>query len=139
MTNTTNRQPPIVVEDVHADRLRKLATAALERMPEVADVLLEELDRARIVPAGRFPADAVNMLGWAEYRDRRTGRTRTVQLVYPEDADIAAGRVSIMTPVGAALLGLSAGQAMAWSARDGSGWDLVVTKVLAAPPAVAVD
>lgn len=48
-----------------------------------------------------------------------SGDDRTVTLVFPGDADIAEGRVSILTPIGVALIGLSAGQSMGWTTRDG--------------------
>lgn len=121
--------PAIVVDAAHAERLRALAEASFDRLPEVADALLGELERAKLVPSGRFPAAAVNMRSWATYTDRVSGQERRVQLVYPEDADIAQGRISVMTPIGAALLGLTSGQKMRWRTRDGAVRDLVVTAV----------
>lgn len=129
------RLPGIVVDAAHSDRLLHLAEAALERMPDVASFLLGEIDRARIVATARFPGDAVNIGSWVTYTDRSTGQERTVQIVYPEHADIAAGRVSVLTPIGAALLGLSPGQRMRWLTRTGTPRDLVVTAVGTEPAA----
>ena len=121
--------PAIVVDDTHADRLANMAEVALDRMPEVAGFLLGEIERARVVAPAKFPRDAVNIGSWVTYTDRATEHGRTVQLVYPEEADIAEGRVSVLTPIGAALLGLSPGQRMRWLTRTGAPRDLVVTAV----------
>jgi regulator of nucleoside diphosphate kinase len=129
--------PAILLDAAHADRLAHLAEAALDRMPEVASFLLDEIERARVVPATRLPHDAVSIGSWVTFTDRSTGLNRTVQLVYPEDADIGAGRVSVLTPIGAALLGLSPGQRMRWATRTGAPRDLVVTAVGREQPAVA--
>jgi regulator of nucleoside diphosphate kinase len=127
--------PTIIVDAAHADRLAHLAEVALDRMPEVASFLLHEIERARVVPSTRFPRDAVNIGSWVTFTDRSTGLSRAVQLVYPEDADIGASRVSVLTPIGAALLGLSPGQRMRWATRTGAPRDLVVTAVAREQPA----
>lgn len=143
-TNQTNpnpgrakRLPAIVVDAAHADRIANLAEAALDRLPDVGAFLLGEIERARVVPSSRFPRDAVNIGSWVTFTDRSTEQSRTVQLVYPEDADIAAGRVSVLTPIGAALLGLSPEQRMRWLTRTGAPRDLVVTAVGPEQPAAA--
>ena len=58
-----------------------------------------------------------------------TGEDRTITLVFPSDADISAGKVSILTPIGAALIGLSAGQSIDWTGRNGHPHRLVVESV----------
>ena len=121
------RLPALVLSHPDHERLAGLATAALDRMPDVAEGLLAELDRARLVAPGRVPATAVQMGSKVTYE--AGGSARTVTLVYPEDADIAAARVSVMTPIGAALIGLSEGQAISWTARDGRRHELRVVEV----------
>jgi regulator of nucleoside diphosphate kinase len=59
-----------------------------------------------------------------------SGADRTVELVYPRDADISAGRVSILTPVGAGVIGLRTGQSILWPDRDGRERKLTIVKVL---------
>jgi regulator of nucleoside diphosphate kinase len=64
----------------------------------------------------------------------RTGRDeRTVLLVYPADADIATARVSVLTPIGAALIGLRVGQSISFRTRDGRPQMLTVLRVLPPP------
>lgn len=125
----STRLPAIVLSRADHGRLTILATAALERIPDVAEVLLQELERARLVAPERVPVSAVRMGSTVTYE--AGGSARTVTLVYPEDADIAAGRISIMTPVGAALIGLSEGQSISWTSRDGRPNQLTVTTVTA--------
>lgn len=63
------------------------------------------------------------------FRDDTTAQDRTVMLVYPDEADVAQGRISILTPVGAALIGLSVGQSIEWQ-TPGGGWrSLTVLRV----------
>jgi regulator of nucleoside diphosphate kinase len=64
-----------------------------------------------------------------EFRDETTGRVRTITLVYPEDADISHGKVSVMTPVGTALIGLRAGHSITWEAPSGEMRELTVNSV----------
>jgi regulator of nucleoside diphosphate kinase len=82
-------------------------------------MLLKEIDRARVVRDGALPADVVGMGSRVRFRDESTGTKRTVRLVYPHEADIAAGKVSILTPIGAGLIGLREGQSIRWEDRDG--------------------
>jgi regulator of nucleoside diphosphate kinase len=64
-----------------------------------------------------------------EFRDDVTGQVRTITLVYPKDADMNAGRISVLTPVGAALIGLSAGQSIEWQTPTGGRRSLTVLSV----------
>ena len=83
------------------------------------DQLASELDRATIVPVDRLPWHVVTMHSRVRYLDESTGVTREIQIVYPEQADLAEGKVSVLAPVGAALLGLSVGQSIEWTFPDG--------------------
>lgn len=127
------RLPALILNRADHDRLTSLATAALDTIPDVAEELLSELDRARLVSPERAPANSVQMGTTVTYRS--AGTTRTVRLVYPEDADIADGKVSIMTPIGAALIGLSENQSISWTARDGRRHQLEIIAVVPATTA----
>ncbi|MGC4026025.1 MAG: nucleoside diphosphate kinase regulator [Mesorhizobium sp.] len=122
------RKPPIVISRSERDALERLADAWSAKQPDVADELLAELDRAEVVPDARMRGDIVRMGSTVSYTTD-SGEARTVALVYPAEADIAAGRVSILTPIGAALIGLSPGQSIEWQARDGRAHRLTVTHV----------
>lgn len=98
-------------------------------MPQVSELLLRETTRARTHRAAGIPADVVTMGAEVEYRDEASGVTRTVILAWPQDADIAAGRISILTPIGAGLIGLREGQQILWPDRDGRERDLTIVRV----------
>ena len=121
--------PRIVLSKADSDRLIDLALAASGSMPAIADALIDEVNRADVVAPHRLPADAVAMHSVVDYRDDTTGRVRTVQIVYPQDADISVDRVSILTPIGVALIGLSGGQSTVWRGRDGLKRRLTVLRV----------
>lgn len=112
-------KPPLVVSASDYERLAGLGAAALEHSPEVGQALLDELDRARIVVDGEVPANVVGMNSEVTYRDETTSRIRNVRLVYPIEADIGEGRISVVTPIGAALIGVAEGYSISWRTRPG--------------------
>lgn len=121
-------RPGIVIAEPDFDRLDRLAEAGREWDLDVAEDLRAELDRGRVVPAHRLPADVVRM-GSVVTFESDGGQVRRVTLVYPAEADIAAGRISVLTPVGTALIGLRVGQSIGWTARDGGPRRLTVRAV----------
>jgi regulator of nucleoside diphosphate kinase len=124
----TRSVPQIVVGNADYQRLTDLATASLDRLPEVANELLTEMDRAKVVKDGSVPADVVRMGSTVTFKSD-DGHTRTLKLVYPADESLDDHRISVMTPVGAALIGLGEGKSISWTARDGKHHRLTVTKV----------
>jgi regulator of nucleoside diphosphate kinase len=119
--------PEIVVSALDKERLSNLATAAMGPMPELGEELMSEIERAE-VGTGPALSNVVQMGSMIEYR-LDDGQQRRVQLVFPRDADIAEGKVSILTPIGTALIGLSAGQSIIWTTRDGREQRLTVLSV----------
>ena len=101
----------------------------------MADELLGELERARVVEDDQIGANVIRM-GSSLRFTTTSGEDRTVMLVFPAEADIAQGKVSILTPIGAALIGLSAGQSIDWTARDGRIHQLTV-EVVEAPGSIS--
>lgn len=119
-------QPDIIVTAADYDRLSALAERALRNAPDAATFLLEELDRATITSHRTV---AAGMGSHVRFRDDAAVADQHVQLVYPPDADPARGRISVLTPVGAALLGLSTGQSIGWRDRRGALKTLTVLDV----------
>jgi len=76
---------------------------------EAALALASTLGAARIVAADRMPAEVVHMGSTVTYLDHASGRRHTVTVVYPAQADAGMGRVSVLSPIGRALLGRGAG------------------------------
>ena len=112
------QKPSIIVSHTDQRRLTTLATDALERFPEIAEELLSEMERADVMIAEAIPPNVVQMGSGVVFQSD-SGETRRVSLVFPGQADIAAGRISILTPIGTALIGLAEGQSIAWKTRDG--------------------
>ena len=135
----TTRAPKIVINADELTHIEALAEGAMQRNPALADRLLDELSRARVVAPDKMPKDVVAIGSSVTYRDETTGQDKTITLVYPENADIAEQRVSVMTPIGVALLGLSEGAAFFWDTRDCQRRTLTVIKVeqADAPPDTA--
>lgn len=122
-------RPPITLSETDAERLTALALQMEDRIPEVAALLLNELERARVRPDRLVPSHVVGMDATVEFVDEAHGEPRTIRLVYPGEADIAAGRISVLTHVGAGLIGLSEGQSILWPDREGHKRALRVVRV----------
>ena len=131
MTTTYTRAelPPITLTNSDFDRLDRLAAAAAATFPRTADFLSREIARANVVPSAHALPGLVTMGATVEFRDDITGQVRTVTLVYPDQADVANGRISVLTPIGAALIGLSTGQSIEWQAPAGDWRSLTVLHV----------
>ncbi len=127
--NTENRRKPaIVISQTDYSRLDGLAAAIAARNAEAADELQSELDRAQVVSDAALPANVIRMGSIVEF-EPDTGPAKVVRLVFPDEADIAEGRISILTPIGTALIGLKPGQSITWQARDGRQHKLKVVSV----------
>ena len=124
MAQATNL-PPIAVTTGDFDRRRRLS----ESSAHAAQFLAREIERARLIEPEAAGSELVTMGSRVRYRDDVTGQERTVTLVYPADADISAGRVSVLTPIGAALIGLSVGQSTEWETPSGGLRSLTVVGV----------
>ncbi len=120
--------PPITISAADARQLSQLASSSMARLPRASYFLATELDRANVVL--EQPAqDVVRMGSRVKYRDEWTGRERDVTLVYPPEADINLNRISILAPVGAALIGLSPGQTIEFQTPGGEKRSLSVLDV----------
>ena len=131
-TSPAADRPAIHLSAVECDMLSGLALSAQRRHPISSALLLAELDRAEVYEPGALPAHTVVMNSHIEFVDEGSDTRRTVQLVYPPDADIASGRISILTPIGAGLIGMTAGTSIRWPNRDGH--DRMLRIVSVTPP-----
>lgn len=122
--------PAIVLGKADHAKLNALAAASLDRMPELADRLLGELDRARVVEDKKVPEDVARMGSRITYRTN-DDKEISVTLVYPAEADIDEGKISVMTPIGTALIGLRKGQSITWRDRANKRHMLTVLDVTA--------
>lgn len=122
----------VILQIRRCDYIRLMA---LRPPPE----LRAELDRAIVTPDDSIPKDIVTMNARVCYRDEATGAERWVELAYPEAADPSAGRISVLAPVGAALLGLRVGQDIEWDFPNGAVRRLTVIAVIQPPPETATE
>lgn len=120
--------PPISLRLSDAERLRNLAEAASGRYPQTTDFLAREVERAEILPDAPVRSGLVAMNSNVTFRDDFSLQERSVTLVYPEDANVEISRISILTPIGAALIGLSVGQTIEFQTPNGRWRSLTVLK-----------
>jgi regulator of nucleoside diphosphate kinase len=123
------RRGRAVIDVDHVGRLEVLAEAASARMPHLAEPLMAKLAAARTVTAGKMPVNGVTIGRALTYRDDLSGREQAVTLVWPEDADINRGAISVLTPIGTALLGLTVGDSVSWKTRTGQTRALTVLRM----------
>jgi regulator of nucleoside diphosphate kinase len=131
----TDALPRIFVGEREEHRLTTLATSAMQagRSEFVARVLLAEMERAEIVPDATLPATVVRMYSRVVF-EIDGGEQRAGAVVFPGEANIDEGKISILTPIGAALIGLSPGQMMMLRGADGRSHKLRVISVEAPLP-----
>ncbi|MEO6382491.1 MAG: nucleoside diphosphate kinase regulator [Nitrobacter sp.] len=112
-------KPAIRISEADYDLIASYATGLEQHQPLLAAMLFGEINRALVCPAANVPDSVVKLGSWVAYFDNLSGVTRNVQLVLPGKADIDEGSISILTPVGAGLIGLRSGQSINWPGLDG--------------------
>ena len=110
----------------HADH-EALTRLVGDRSEGVAELLREELERATVLDAHDLPPGVVGLNHWLHFTDGRSAEPRRVQIVMPAEADIDQGRVSVLSHIGAGLIGLSEGQSILWT--DPTGVERILTPV----------
>jgi regulator of nucleoside diphosphate kinase len=120
----------ILLREDDATRLERLLdTSGKLRDAVPIAALREELDRADIVDAASMPADVVGIGSRVRFVDEEMTQEQETILTWPADADPAQGRISILAPIGSALLGLRIGQSIEWPMPNGYTRRLRVTDV----------
>lgn len=116
------------------ERLHSLIDSRLNtRDNEAAEALAEELERADVVPPDGIAGNVVTMNSRVVFEDQQTAETREVWLVYPQESDVERGRISILAPIGTALLGLAVGQTIEWPLPGGQVKQLRIVEVVYQP------
>lgn len=113
----------IFVTEEDAGRLRTLLVGVRERSVrdrEHLQQLDDELDRARVVPASEIPPDVVTMNSELALRDLDTGEEMVFRIVFPSEANADQHRISVLAPLGTAVLGYRAGDAIEWVVPGGA-------------------
>ena len=125
----------IILSRLDVERIESLLENPALRGSSAAERLRAEFDRAEIVEPRDMPADVVSMNSSADCVDETSHKHHALTLVYPKDADADAGRVSVLAPVGSALLGLRIGQSIDWPGHGGRTLRLKVTAIRYQPEA----
>lgn len=126
--------PAITVSGLDYDRLMSLLDSVANQNLPSAEALEKELDRAEVVDPDKIPANIITMNSTAIVSDN-SGNKRRLTLVYPKDANFDEGKISILAPVGVAILGLSVGQSINWPLPNGEKTKLKVVAIEYQPEA----
>jgi regulator of nucleoside diphosphate kinase len=112
---------PIYISRSDYAKLRLLLSTALYSSTRSAALqkLREELDRAAIIDPAAFPAGVVTMDSTVSFEDLETGENEEYTITFPERADVDLKRMSILAPIGTALIGCRVGDIVTWSTPGG--------------------
>ncbi|HEX7060393.1 MAG TPA: nucleoside diphosphate kinase regulator [Woeseiaceae bacterium] len=128
-----SQTPQIIVSERDAERLEAL----LEKLPGGSfpgkDALEAELERAELVAPEDVPPDVVTMNSTIRFRVASTDEEFTLRLVYPKDVDESGGTISVLAPVGSALLGLKQGDEIEWPRPGGGKLKVQLVEILYQP------
>lgn len=117
----------------HARLTRLIAKSG--QPPPAAEAMQDVLDCSDVVPSPAVPPTVVTMYTQALLEDPRDGSEYALTLCYPADADPAAGQVSVLSPIGAAMLGLRVGEVASWRAPTGEARSARIRSILFQPEA----
>ena len=116
------RERKIFITDTDRDRLEKLLLGTRmwsSRDKEHLQALEEELDKAHTVGSRDIPGDVVTMRSQVRVKDMKSGREMDLSVVFPSEADSEQGKISVLAPVGTALLGYRVGDTIEWKVPGG--------------------
>ena len=128
-------KPTITINELDAERLDALLAQPAYANTDVAAALNIELDRAEILPPSQIPASMVTMNSRVKFRNLSDGEVRVRTLVYPANMTDSSTQLSVMAPVGAALLGLRVGDTIHWELPGGTSTHLEVIELEYQPEA----
>lgn len=126
-------RPPVHLLASESDLVASLALQSERRQPLVAAMLLEEIERAELHDPETMPPNHARLNSYVTFVDEKTAQLRKLQLVLPAEANIAEGRISIMTPIGAALYGLADDACISWPDLDGNERPIRIVRVETSP------
>lgn len=118
----TTRERTIYVTEVDYNRLTGLIERTRERNGtdrEYLNKLEAELDRAEIIDSKAIPGDVITMRSKVRLKDLVSGESNTYSLVFPTEADFAEGKISVLAPIGTAILGYRQGDTIEWPVPSG--------------------
>lgn len=122
--------PLVIISATDRDKLYAIAISALtnNRVSPAASNVLREIHRAKIVPDDQLPMNVVTVNSHVDVRDNVTGTNRRVVLVLPHETSTQPNAVSVLSPLGAALIGLSEGSSIEWCTASGDRSSITVLR-----------
>lgn len=124
---------PIIISSQDLERLEIILDALPASEASVKTALLKEFARAEVVEPGAMPPSVVTMNSTVRFAIEETRESFCRTLVYPKDVQPGSDNISILSPVGSALLGLSTGSRMEWPRPDGGNVEVEILEVLYQP------
>jgi regulator of nucleoside diphosphate kinase len=128
-----DKKPEITLSRLDAERLERMLEALADKSFPGRSELEEEIARAHVVEPAQVPPTVVTMNSTVRFKVESTGTEFSLTLVFPNDADGSNDRISILAPVGSALLGLNEGDAITWPAPGGGMIDVQIIEVTYQP------
>jgi regulator of nucleoside diphosphate kinase len=126
-------RPPIVVSSLDMERLENLLDSLPAAQAGTRDALLGELARADLVEPEDMPRDVVTMNSRVRFVLDHAPGEFDMSLAYPKDVNGAQDKLSVLTPVGNALLGLKVGDSIDWTRPDGGRFEVTVREIVYQP------
>ncbi|QEA37763.1 nucleoside diphosphate kinase regulator [Pistricoccus aurantiacus] len=126
-------RPIITINRLDAERLQRLIDNASDKDMPVAEALEVELERGEVIEPQDIPEDVVSMNSQVQFTDLNRGKQLTRTLVYPHALAGTEDGLSVMAPIGAALLGLRIGDIIDWTLPDGHDTKLRIDAILWQP------
>ena len=126
-------RPNIVVSSLDMERLEALIDSLPAAQADNCAALLEELARAELVEPEDMPPDVVSMNSRVRFLLDDAAEPMEMTLAYPKDVHGEADKLSVLTPIGNALLGLKTGDSIAWTRPDGTACQVRVVEVVYQP------
>lgn len=131
MTEKTEK-PRITISTRDAERLDELVASLPNNSPGKL-ALEQELDRAEVVDSTKIPTSVVTMNSKVRFKVTSSSEEFCLKLVYPKDADASGGTISILAPIGSALLGLSEADEIDWPGPGGESLRVRIMEILYQP------
>jgi len=122
MKRRSKKTTTIYITELDYNRLSGLIDRTRERNGndrEYLNKLETELERAEIVDPTDIPADVITMRSKVRLKDLVSGESNTYSLVFPTEADFAEGKISVLAPIGTAILGYRQGDTIEWPVPSG--------------------
>ena len=127
------KKPEIILSSLDADRLYALLESLPKNSVPGIEELEQELNRAEIVEPTKMPQDIVTMNSIVRFFVESTKQEFELTLVYPKDMDSNGKNISILAPVGSAMLGLAIGDEIEWPKPGGGTLKVRITEILYQP------